>query len=72
MTDTTTRDEIAAANGIPAHMLRGDTRAELEEHAAALTAAGIGTTLTPTQIVDRALGKNTADIDTILDQAIGH
>lgn len=71
MTEPTTREQIAAETGIPANVLRGDTPEQLREHAAALTAAGLGTTLTPTQIVDRALG-NTSDVDNILDQALGH
>lgn len=68
MTDTTTstpadntkdREEVAAKTGVPEHLLRGDTREELEHHASQLADAGITTenAMSAAQIVDGILGR---------------
>lgn len=68
------RDDVAAATGVPATLLRGDTRAELEHHASQLKDAGYGTELTGEQIADAATGRTSglpADVDDIVNQALG-
>lgn len=68
MTDNTTtgtpdnskdREEVAAKTGVPEHLLRGDTREELEHHASQLADAGITTdnAKSAAQIVDGILGR---------------
>lgn len=69
------RDDVAAETGVPATLLRGDTRAELEHHASQLKDAGYGADLTPAQIVDAATGRTSGlpgDVDDIISQATGH
>ncbi|MDQ1084184.1 MULTISPECIES: hypothetical protein [Microbacterium] len=67
------RDDVAAATGVPATLLRGDTRAELEHHASQLKDAGYGADLTATQIVDIATGRADRDpnIEAHITQALG-
>ncbi|WP_270353546.1 hypothetical protein [Microbacterium testaceum] len=73
MTDNTSvREAVAAATGVPEKLLRGDTRAELEHHASQLKDAGYGADLTPAQIVDAATGRTSglpANVDDIVSQA---
>lgn len=66
----TTRDTIADRTGIPAQILRGNTPEELQAHADQLRSLGYST-LTPEEIVNRAVG-NATDVDDIITQALGH
>lgn len=74
MTDTTTsapadntkdREEVAAETGVPEHLLRGDTREELEHHASQLADAGITTknAMSAAQIVDGILGRTESETE---------